>query len=378
MGWVGMRRIGIQMDFAGGYGRSVLKGIMHFAQFRSDWEFAMPPMYRTSRRRPMVPRQLDGMIAMLHDERSAQPFRQRRVPLVNTARTLSLARLRAARVPSVLPDDEAVGRLAYRYFRDRGFASFAFCGHPTGDWSLVRQHAFEQAARADGFPCEVSVGADEVPARWVAALPRATALFAANDRYSWYAVAACRAAGRRIPDEVAVLGVDNDELTVAMARPTLSSIELPGFQIGQAAAALLVTLMEGGQVSPAPQLFAPEAAISRASTDVLAMDDEAVVGAIRFIRASADKPITVDDVLGVVPLGRRSLERRFRGALGRSLLDEIRKSHIELAKRLLRETAMDMPVIARRSGFTSAVRFSTVFHDVVGMPPTAFRRQHQK
>jgi LacI family transcriptional regulator len=373
-----MKRIGIQMDFAGGYGRSVLKGIMHFAQFRSDWEFAMPPMYRTSRRRPMVPRQLDGMIAMLHDERSARPFRERRVPLVNTARTLSLERLRAARVHSVLPDDAAVGRAAYRYFRDRGFTSFAFCGHPTGDWSLARQHAFEQAARAEGFGCEVSVDADEVPARWVAALTRATALFAANDRYSWYAVAACRAAGRRIPDDVAILGVDNDELTVAMSRPTLSSVELPGFQIGQAAAAVLARLMDGERVRPVPELFPPEGVISRASTDVLAMDDQAVVEAIRYIRANAQTPITVEDVLEAVPLGRRSLERRFRRAMGRSLLDEIRQAHIELAKRLLRETAADMPVVARRCGFASAVRFSTVFHDAVGVPPTAFRRQHQK
>ena len=373
-----MKRIGIQMDFAGGYGRSVLKGIMHFAQFHGDWEFAMPPMYRTSRRRPMVPRHLDGMIAMLHDERSARPFRERRVPLVNTARTMSLARLRDARVHSVLPDDEAVGRLAYQYFRDRGFTSFAFCGHPTGDWSLARQHVFERAAQADGFSCDASLHADEVPMRWVAALPKGTALFAANDRYSWYAVAACRAAGRRIPDDVAILGVDNDELTVAMARPTLSSIELPGFQIGQAAAARLARLMDGERVGPVPELFAPEGVISRASTDVLAMDDEAVVAAIRFIRANADKPITVDDVLEAAPLGRRSLERRFRRALGRSLLDEIRQAHIDLAKRLLRETAMDMPVVARRSGFASAVRFSTVFHAVAGMPPTAFRRQHQK
>ena len=373
-----MKKVGILVDFAGGYGRSVLHGVMHFAQFAAnDWEFAMPPMYRLSRTGRLDPRQLDGVIVMLHDERSARPFQQARVPVVNTARTLSLERLQLARLHSVLPDDEAVGRMAYRYFRERGFSNFAFCGHPTGDWSLARQHAFANSARADGFECHATVHADQVPAKWLAGLPKPVALLAANDRYSWYAVDACRIAGRKIPDDIAILGVDNDELTVAMARPALSSIELPGFRIGEEAAALLGALMAGERVSPVPRLLPPDSVISRASTDVLAMDDEAVVQALRFIRANGSKAITVDDVLDAVPLGRRSLERRFRQALGRSLLDEIRQVHIERSKRLLRETTLDMPVIARESGFASAVRFSTVFHQVVGMPPTAFRRAQQ-
>lgn len=373
-----MKKVGILVDFAGGYGRSVLHGVMHFAQFAAnDWEFAMPPMYRLSRKGRLDPRQLDGVIAMLHDARSAKPFQQARVPLVNTARTLSLDRLRSARLHSVLPDDETVGRMAYRYFRERGFANFAFCGHPTGDWSLARQHAFAHAAQADGFECRAAVHADEVPAKWVASLPRPVAILAANDRYSWYAVDACRIAGRKIPDDVAILGVDNDELTVAMARPALSSIELPGFRIGEEAAALLAALMAGARVSPVPRLLPPEGVISRASTDVLAMDDEAVVQALRFIRESAARPITVNDVLDAVPLGRRSLERRFRRAVGRSLLDEIRQAHVARAQRLLRDTTLDMPVVARESGFASAVRFSTVFHQLVGLSPTAFRRAQQ-
>jgi LacI family transcriptional regulator len=366
------------VDFAGGYGRAVLHGVMHFAQFAgSDWEFAMPPMYRLSRRGRLDPRQLDGVIAMLHDERSAKPFEHARVPVVNTARTLSLGRLQSAQLHSVLPDDEAVGRMAYRYFRERGFTNFAFCGHPTGDWSLTRQHAFTRAAQADGFECHATVHADQVPAKWLAALPKPIAILAANDRYSWYCVDAARIAGRKIPDDVAILGVDNDELTVAMSRPALSSIELPGFRIGEEAAALLAKLMAGTRVPPVPRLLPPQSIISRASTDVLAMDDEAVVQALRFIRASAGKPMTVNHVLDAVPIGRRSLERRFRKALGRSLLGEIRQVQIERAKRLLTDTTLDMPVVARESGFSSAVRFSTVFHHSVGMPPTAFRRAQQ-
>jgi LacI family transcriptional regulator len=369
-----LKKVAIALDFAGGYGRAVLRGVMHVAQLAHDWEFVMPPMYALAKRRGSF--DADGVISMVHHERTLASLRRAEIPIVNTARTLSLMRLRAARLHSVIPNDEAVGRMAYTYFRDRGFTQFAFCGHPTSDWSLARGHAFAASAAADGFPCHSIARADHVPVRWVSELPRPVGLLAANDRYAWHALDACRSANLRIPDDIAILGVDNDELMVEMARPTLSSIELPGFAIGVAAANLLLRLMSGESVAPEPQILAPEAVISRASTDVLRIDDDAVVDAIRFIRASASRPVSVDDVLDAVPLSRRNLERRFRTATGRSLLEEIRRVHIDRAKRLLRETSLSMPDVARESGFQSAVRFSTVFGDVVGVPPTIFRQQH--
>src|SRR6185436_17615671 len=148
-----MRKIGIQIDFAGAYGRAVLRGVMHFAQFHSDWEFVMPPMYALARKVTVDPRHSDGLVAMVHDERSVAAFRRRGVPVVNAARTLSLKRLAAAGIHSVVPDDEAIGPMAYRHLRDRGFTRFGFCGHPSSDWSIARQHSFERAVRADGFPC---------------------------------------------------------------------------------------------------------------------------------------------------------------------------------------------------------------------------------
>ena len=119
-----------------------------------------------------------------------------------------------------------------------------------------------------------------------------------------------------------------------------------------------------------------EGVISRASTDILTIEDDAVVDAVRFIRARASGVISVDDVLQAVPLSRRNLERRFRAAMGRSLLDEIRRTRIERSKRLLRETSLSMPDVAQQSGFQSAVRFSTVFRSLVGVAPTTYRQQH--
>ena len=372
-----MKKIGILIDFAGGYGRDVLRGIMRFAQLLPDWEFVMPPMYALRQKRMINPRHVDGVIAMVHDRRTSTPFQRAQVPIVNTARTLGLARLRAVRLHSVVPDDEAVGHMAYQYFRERGFTQFGFCGHPTGDWSLARRRAFVAGAQGDGLKCHCVEHADEVPIDWIAKLPRPTALLAANDRYAWHAIDACRAVGVRVPEDIAILGVDNDELIVEMVRPTLSSIEMGGFRIGMEAARVLAELMAVRPVSLDPHLVAPESVVSRGSTDVFAIEDEVVVEAIRFIRQNAAKPIRIQDILDTVAVSRRNLERRFRKALNRSLLEEMRQTHLDRARRLLRTTNLEMPAVARQSGFPSHVRFSTVFHEALGLSPTAFRRLHR-
>src|SRR6476620_11049409 len=121
-----MKKVAIALDFAGAYGRAVLRGVMHVAQLAHDWEFLMPPMYALAKRRLEV-LHADGVISMVHHEKTVEPLRRSGIPIVNTARTLSLARLGAARLHSVIPDDEAVGAMAYQYFRERGFTQFAFC-----------------------------------------------------------------------------------------------------------------------------------------------------------------------------------------------------------------------------------------------------------
>jgi LacI family transcriptional regulator len=366
---------------AGAYGRSILRGVMHFAQISQvahDWEFVMPPMYTLARKVTIDPGHSDGIVAMVHDERSISAFRKHGVPVVNTARTMSLERLRAGKIPSVVPDDGAVGMMAYDYLRERGFTRFAFCGHPTADWSIARQRAFESCCKRDGFACSSVTKADEVPVKWVAQLPKSSAVLAANDRYAWHTIDACRLVDRRVPDDVAVLGVDNDPLIVNLIRPPLSSIELPGFRIGLEAGGLLAELLGGGSNTIKPRVFPPTAVIGRASTDVLAIEDEAVVEAVRFIRRNASRRISVNDVVDAVALSRRNLERRFQQIMGRGILEEIRQAHLERAKQLLRETTLEMPAIAKESGISGAARFSTVFRALEGVPPTTYRRLHRR
>ena len=238
-----MLRIGIQLDFAGGYGRGVLKGVMQYANLRTDWEFVMPPMYSLKSKKVIDPRTADGVIAMVHATRSIEPFRRAKVPVVNTARTLSTREIEEHHLPTILPDDPAVGRMAYDYFHERGFRSFGFCGHPTAQWSRLRRDAFAAGCKRDGCQFSYASVADGARQEWIRSLPRPCAVLGANDRYAWHIIDACRENKISVPEDIAVLGVDNDSLLTEMVRPTLSSIDLGAERIGFQAAKLLAQLM---------------------------------------------------------------------------------------------------------------------------------------
>jgi len=371
-----MIRIGIQIDFAGSYGRGVLRGVMAYANLQADWEFVMPPMYSLSSQQ-LDTNASDGVIAMIHAAKSVRRFGSARVPVVNTARTISARQLEQAHIPTVLPDDAAVGRMAFEYFREKLFRSFAFCGHPTASWSRLRQEAFAAECRREGGSFTFSTAADEVSPQWIKSLPRPCALLAANDRYAWHAIDICRANGISVPEEIAVLGVDNDVLLTEMVRPTLSSIELGAERVGFEAARMLDELMKGRSVSSRPIEIPPNGVVTRHSTDAQCIEDEVVAEASTYIRQHASEQISVQDVLDKVAMSRRNLERRFKRVMRRSLLDEIRRVHLDRAAKLLRDTSLAIPQVAEQSGFASPIRFSAVFHERMGTTPTAYRRGHR-
>ncbi len=370
-----MKRVAINLDLIGGYGRQVLRGLMRHAALAGDWEFVMPQMYETTTTRHAPRTATDGTVLMLHDAATIRTLQQSRIPFVNVAHTLDLTELDRLKAPSVLPDDERIGQLAFQYLRDLGFRSFAFFGHPQVGWSQHRKHTFESAVRSAGFPFSVIEAADQVPTEWVSTLPPKTAIFAANDRYAWHAVDACRLASIRVPEDISVLGCDNDLLLVDMVRPMLSSIDPVAFQIGLSAGRMLEQLMRGQRPPRTIELVPPEAVVTRQSTEVLMIDDEAVVAAVRFIRLNACSGIGVDDVVRHVLVSRRNIERRFISRMGRSILQEIRRVRLDRATDLLRDTDMDMPAIAEKCGYMSNARFSVVFRQQTGMTPSGYRRK---
>ncbi len=372
-----MQRIGVQLDLIGAYGRDVLRGVMRFAKVAADWEFVMPPIYSLGSKRTVSPETVDGVVAMIHDTRDLAVFRRAGVAVVNVARTLEEDQLTELELPSVLPDDRRVGQLACEYFCEKGFRNLAFCGHPSAAWSKSRENAFRAAAEAANCTCQSVNMADEVPLSWVKQLQLPCAVLAANDRYAWHAADACRAVGLRVPEDVAILGVDNDVLLADMVQPPLSSVVPGASTIGFEAGRLLSKLMQGEAPPMRPMLVEPEGVITRRSTDVLAMSDEIVTAAVRLISQRGTGNLSVQDIANTLLVSRRSLERRFRAQMGRSLLEEIRRVRIERARRLLCDTGLDMATITRQCGFSSHERFSTVFRQTMNCTPTEYRRKHR-
>jgi LacI family transcriptional regulator len=176
---------------------------------------------------------------------------------------------------------------------------------------------------------------------------------------------------------VAIVGVDDDDLLCDLARPSLSSVALPGGRIGYEAAAMLERLMLGRRLKTARIELPPVRLVARQSSDILAIADPEVSQAMRYILAHAAEPIGVADVLRAVPVSRRSLERRFRRLLRRGIGEEIRRAHLERAKGLLVDSELPMSRVAARSGFTDSRQLSIVFRQETGLTPTGFRQRYR-
>ncbi|HEY7157858.1 MAG TPA: DNA-binding transcriptional regulator [Gemmataceae bacterium] len=375
-------RVGLVFTHGLAYCRAVLRGIEAYAEARPHWVFAhVPPETRAIQK--LAPLELDGMIAHAFTNALAEALVGLGKPLVNVSAVLP-----GSTPPRVGVDDVRCGALAADHLLDRGFRHFAFIGHRDHAYSVRRERGFRQAIEAAGHrltcyyeprgrafdPIGRLWTLDENIHRWICSLAKPVGIFAPNDIWGEQLTEVCRQTNRRVPEDVAIIGVDNDDLFCRLARPSLSSIALPGGRIGYEAAVLLDRLLAGATPPRRPLLFPPLAVISRRSSDVVAVADPDVAAAICFIREQGHRPLTAKEVLRAVPLSRRSLERRFRRALGRTLLEEIHRDHVERARRLLAETDLPMPVVASRSGFSDARQLSVRFRQATGLTPTTYRR----
>jgi LacI family transcriptional regulator len=210
-------------------------------------------------------------------------------------------------------------------------------------------------------------------AAWLKSLPKPVGIMACYDSRGQQVLDACRNAGFAVPDEVAVIGVDNDELLCELASPPLSSVIPDAHRAGYAAAARLDRLMAGKTVAPTAELVPPLGVASRQSTDALALDDKDIVQAVRLIREHACEGINVADVLRAVPLSRRVLEQRFQKLLGRTPREEILQVRLARVKQLLGETELALYQIAERTGFEHVEYLSVVFKRETGLTPSAWR-----
>ena len=379
------RRIALLIGQDISFCRDVIRGVRAYAIDKTNWVFQNGPPEPSviqvfQRWKP------HGMIAQLVTSDLANKAIRLRNPIVDVSCTIP-----NLKIPVVDVDHGAVGRMAAEHFLERGYRNFGFFGSPWALYSRLRETSFQMRLAEAGCTvssCHVEFllrlraliewkrSASRIR-RWLLGLPKPVGILASNDFAAQDLADACLRLGLRVPDEVALLGVDNDDLACGLTSPPLSSVASPARQVGYEAARLLDAMMSGQSVPSEPVYLPPIGVVTRQSTDTLAIHDPAVVAALNYIRAHVADEIHVAQVAAHAVQGRRMLEYKFRDLVGHTILDEIRRVRVQRVQALLGDTELAMPAIARRSGFSSPQRMAVVFREATGLTPSEYRRQVQ-
>lgn len=289
-------------------------------------------------------------------------------------------------IASVCIDEDAVARLALEHLLGTGLRQVSTFRFDESPFAIARERAFVQHARAVGAKVASGWGSDESSpvqrgedpegiVAWMHGLPKPCGIFTITDGWARAVSRYARLAGLRAPEQIALVGADNDVLECELMSPALSSVMVPWYDGGRSAAQLVQRALCGQSIGERRAVIAPVQVISRRSSDVLAVDDLLVARALSWIRCNADRRLTVPMVAHAVGGGRQRLERRFRGVLDRTVQEEIRRAHVERAKALLAATRSPLPEVAKNSGFTNASLMSVAFQRELGMPPGSYRRR---
>lgn len=381
------RRVAVVIEASNAYARGLLAGIHRHVREHEPWTVFLPEHGRGTPPLEALSKWVgDGVIARIETEATGKAVAKLRRKLGIPVIDVSAARL-VADLPYVETDDAAIAALAADHFLERDFRHFAFLGDDRFQWSDNRCRGFVEAVAANGYEVAVfssrgrrtMAPADDDAAveAWLAGLPKPVALLACYDIRGRQAIDACRRTGIAVPDEVAVLGVDDDDVLCGLASPPLSSVIPDAIGAGRRAAELLEQLMQGESLERSEWLLPPLGIVVRQSTDVLAIDDPLVVAAVRQIRDHACDGIKVADVARVLKTTRRVLENRFTKRVGHTPHEEIARVQFRRVEQLLRETELPLATIATRAGFRHTEYMTVAFTKRHGMPPSRWRQQRR-
>ncbi len=368
--------IAVSVSSGLGYGRQIISGIQRYALRHPDWFLILesdPAEFGVA------------AIASVTNPKQEKMLRDSGKPVVN----VSFANGRV-RFPRVGVNDAAAGQAAARHLIERGLHHFACIASPGQAFSEHRRVAFHRFISQAGLTSrdlldDLAAAGVEDPwvvlsnmrgiGNWMATLPRPVGVFGVTDALASRAANGARLVGLSVPDELAILGVDNDELVCEGTNPPISSVQVPGEAIGQRAAEWIGRMLRGESVPDEPALLEPGGVVVRQSTNVLAVDDAEIAEALTFIRNHANEAIQVVDVASAVGVSRRALEQRLKSAIGRTPLQEIIRQHVDRAKMLLATTDLSIADVAAQSGFTSYRRLCDVFRKHEQTTPSAYRRR---
>ncbi len=367
------------------FGRGVLEGIGRFVMENPSWTVQLdlrelqvaPPAWLREWNG-------DGIISRSTTPEMADMVLKRGIPTVNLTDIYG-----DQRIPYIWNDHAEIGAMAAEHLVQRGLKQFGFCGFSGHYWSMERQIGFTRKLAERGYHVS-SHSSDWSRARrtgwekqhrkiveWLVGLPKPIGIMACNDFRGQHLLEACRTARITVPEEVAVIGVDNDQVICDFCQPPLTSIVPAAERIGYEAAKMLDQLMRGEKPPHANIYVKPLDIAVRHSTDMMAIDDEDVVAALKLIRQRACLGLTVPDILQEIAIARSSLERRFRKYVGRSPQAEIRDVQMKRARQLLSETDLSLAQVGVLTGFKHSEYFSVVFKREIGRTPGQFRSEFE-
>lgn len=364
----------------------MLKGIAHYERSHRPWNAFLDDEARAeSDPRWVRSKKWSGVISRHTTAALVKSCAQRNIPLVDLNDTAAFPD-----VAKIRPDNAGLGHLGAEHFLERGYHHFGYCGFGNDEWSCERRNGFIEALQLAGHGCDVfdvEYPGDVTPfwdtkqtaalAAWLQRLPKPVGVMACNDLRALQIISAAQEAEFLVPEEIAVLGANNDASRCDLSYPPLSSIAPNSFQSGYRAAETLDQLMRGVPPADFDVRIDPVGVVTRHSTDVLAIRDKNVAAALSCIREHACHGITVTQVLQRAAASRSQLEKKFRRFLGRSPQSEIRRVQVAKIKQLLFETDFPLKKIAELTGFEHVEYMCVVFKRLTGQSPGAYRKKLQ-
>jgi len=378
-------------------GREFLRGVAKYARLHRSWTFYCEPpfYYRTVtyksyrwagiRKRALSELKAWGATGIIaRDSVKMDEVIAMGLPTIFFRATTTVLR---QGFPYVITDSEAIGRLGAEHFLERGFRNFAYLGFNDLPWSIERAKSFGKRIAEAGFQTHFYEESrsrsrpsykkeQKMIEKWLGRLAKPVGIMVCNDNRAHDVIEVCKIMGVHVPEEIAILGVDDDKLECELLEPSLSSVALNCERGGYEAAELLDKMMRGEKVGRQFVLIKPTHVVSRQSTDIEAVEDEDVALALRYIRQHARTPIGVQDVADSVALTVRTLQKKFRLVLDRTVHHQIQIARIKQAQQMLVETNLNISEIALSLGYSGAEKLSRTFRSRTGIGPREYRRRY--
>lgn len=379
-----LKRVALLLESDEAFDRGIARGIGDYIRNHTGWIILMDPMMEVSME-GIQHWNPDGIITSIHLPAIKEVSKLKDIPTVGFG-SYSEERDGHLDFPIVTSDQHAIGRMAAQHFMSNGIRQFAFCGgNEKAPWCAQRREGFVDELSRKGFSCKIyepsfkkAVNMPDAVrslSKWLASLEKPCGVFVFFDGWARWLLDACVIEHINVPQEISVLGVDNDRWLCELSQPMLSSVDVNVRKAGYTAAEQLDRLMRKEPVKPPVSRIAPAQIIVRDSSNFMNFDDPEVAFALRYIREHACDPISTADVLKVTGMSNSTAYRKFMKSLGHSIHSEIQSVQMERIKKLLTSTNMSIGDVSKAAGFENVRYLTQVFREETGLTPTEYRRK---